>query len=233
MEKRFLTTDESDSMAGQIRSVTFYFDPISPYVWLCARRVIERIEAAGATVRMQPVLFAAMLNAHGTVGPAEVPAKRAYTFRDVMRQAAQLGLPFEGPPGHPFNPLLALRMCTALPDERERRRFALALFSACWERGADISDGGALVRIANTCDLDGEAVLAATQQPGIKQQLAAATGQAIKDGVFGVPTFRLDDELFWGGDRIDALLWRLEGNGIDEAKLAEFLDRAPLAQRRI
>jgi 2-hydroxychromene-2-carboxylate isomerase len=233
MEERFLTTNEGNSMAGQMRSVTFYFDPISPYVWLCARRAIERIEAAGASVRMQPVLFAAMLNAHGTVGPAEVPAKRAYTFRDVMRQAAQLGLPFEGPPGHPFNPLLALRMCTALSDECERRRFALALFSACWERGEKISDGGALVRIANACDLDGEALLGATQQPEIKQQLAAATEQAIKDGVFGVPTFRLDDELFWGGDRIDALLWRLEGNGIDEAKLADFLARAPLAQRKI
>jgi hypothetical protein len=53
----------------------------------------------------------------------------------------------------------------------------------------------------------------------------------VKDGVFGVPTFRLDDELFWGGDRVDALLWRLAGNHIDEGQLAEFLARTPLAQR--
>jgi hypothetical protein len=67
----------------------------------------------------------------------------------------------------------------------------------------------------------------------VKQALAAATEQAIADGVFGVPTFRLGDELFWGGDRVDALLWRLEGNGIDEARLAEFLAREPLAQRKM
>jgi 2-hydroxychromene-2-carboxylate isomerase len=219
-------------MAGDSRSVTFYFDPISPYVWLCAASAIARIEAAGAQVHMVPVLFAAMLNAHGNVGPAEIAAKRAYTFRDVMQEAARRGLPFEGPPGHPFNPLVALRMCTALADERERRRFALALVSACWERGDDISDEATLARIADACDLDGAALVAATRQPQVKQQLAAATEQAIAAGVFGVPTFRLGDELFWGGDRIETLLWRLEGNAIDEDKLARFLAKPPLAERK-
>jgi 2-hydroxychromene-2-carboxylate isomerase len=213
------------------RVVTLYFDPISPYVWLAARPAIEQIEAAGAQVRMQPVLFAGMLNAHGNIGPAEIAAKRDYTFRDVMRQAARQQLPFVGPPGHPFNPLLALRMCTALEGERQRRRLALALLSACWERGENISEADVAMRVANECDLDGGALLAAAQTAQVKQQLAAATEQAIADGVFGVPTFRLDDELFWGGDRVEALLWRLEGNGIDEAQLAEYLARAPLAQR--
>ena len=69
--------------------------------------------------------------------------------------------------------------------------------------------------------------------PEVKQALAAATDAAIADGVFGVPTFRLDGELFWGGDRIEALLWRLEGGAIDEDRLARFLAREPLAQRRV
>jgi 2-hydroxychromene-2-carboxylate isomerase len=212
--------------------VTFYFDPISPYVWLSAG-AIGRIEAAGASAQLQPVLFAGMLNVHGQKGPAEIPSKRAYTFRDVMRQAARQDLPFAGPPGHPFNPLTALRMCAALSDQGERRRFALALLAACWERGEDISNAPTLARIARDCDIDGEGLLEAAQQPAIKQQLAADTERAIEDGVFGVPTFRLGDELFWGGDRVDTLLWRLQGNGIDEAKLEEFLARAPLAQRKV
>jgi 2-hydroxychromene-2-carboxylate isomerase len=219
-------------MAEQ-RVVTLYVDPISPYVWLSAASAIERIEALGAAVHLEPVLFAGMLNAHGHKGPAEIPAKRAYTFRDVMRQAARQGLRFQGPPGHPFNPLLALRMCTALVDQGQRKRLLLALLSACWEHGADISDAVTLGGIARECDLDGDALLDSAQQPAVKQALASATEQAIADGVFGVPTFRLGDELFWGGDRVDALLWRLEGNGIDEAKLAAFLAREPLAQRKM
>jgi hypothetical protein len=67
----------------------------------------------------------------------------------------------------------------------------------------------------------------------VKQALLDATAQAVADGVFGVPTFRVDgdSELFWGADRLDALLWRLQGNGINEDVLREFLTRAPLARR--
>ena len=211
--------------------VAFYFDPVSPYAWLAAN-ALARVEAAGAQVNFQPVLFAALLNAHGNIGPAEVPAKRAYIFRDVMREAARAGLAFKGPPGHPFNPLQALRMCLALTRQDERRRFALAVMNACWERGADISDAAVLLQLAAGCGLSAPALQAASQQPAIKAQLASETEKAIGDGVFGVPTLRIGDELFWGSDRIDALIRHLQGHRIDERALADFLAQAPLAERK-
>ncbi len=211
--------------------VTFYFDPVSPYAWLAAK-ALDRIEAAGAQIVFQPVLFAALLNAHGNIGPAEVPAKRAYIFRDVMREAARAGLQFTGPPGHPFNPLQALRMCVAVTRQDERRRFALAVMRACWGHGEDVSDPAVLLKIANDCGLDGAAVQAATQQADVKMQLQAATDNAIAAGVFGVPTFQIGTELFWGADRIDALIQYLDGTRIDEQALADFLAKAPLAQRK-
>ncbi|MGZ5183448.1 MAG: DsbA family protein [Ramlibacter sp.] len=217
-------------MAAPSRLVDFYFDPISPYAWL-ASRSLERLEGTGLRIRFVPVLFAGLLKAHGNLGPAEVPAKRTYLFRDVMREAARHGLPFSGPPGHPFNPLTALRMCTALDDDEQRRKLALALFAACWEAGEDISDVAALPRLADAAGFDGEALLTRAATPAVKQALAAATDAAIAEGVFGVPTLRLDGELFWGGDRIETLLWRLNGGAIDEDHLAAFLARPPLAQR--
>lgn len=218
-------------MEEYILKITVYVDPVSPYVWL-AMHALPQLEAAGAEIALEPVLFAGMLNAHGQKGPAEIEAKRAYTFRDVMRQAARLGLPFRGPPGHPFNPLLALRMGTAVARQADRRRFLLAMLAACWERGEDISHANVLVALAIRCGLDGAALALAAAEPAIKAQLAASTERAIADGVFGVPTFRLGDELFWGGDRIDALLWHMDGHQIDESRLSTFLARAPLAQRK-
>jgi 2-hydroxychromene-2-carboxylate isomerase len=214
--------------------VTFYFDPVSPYSWLAANS-LARIEAAGAQIVFQPVLFAALLNAHRNVGPAEVPAKRAYVFRDVMREAAGAGLAFKGPPGHPFNPLQALRMCQALTRQDERRRFALAVMKSCWELGEDVSDTAVLLRLATACGLSGPALQAAAQQPAVKMQLALETEKAIADGVFGVPSFRVDDELFWGGDRIDGLIRHLRGQRIDArglAALADFLALPPMAERK-
>lgn len=217
-------------MAAPVRTVDFWFDPVSPYAWL-AMRSLERLEAAGVEMRFVPVLFAGLLKAHGNLGPAEVPAKRTYLFRDVMREAARRCLPFAGPPGHPFNPLGALRMCTALVDDEERRRLALCLVTACWERGEDISDATVLARLADAAGFDGRDLLERAATPEVKQALAAATDAAIAAGIFGVPTYALDGELFWGGDRIETLLWRLDGGTIDEEKLTEFLARPPLAQR--
>lgn len=178
------------------------------------------------------MLFAALLNAHANIGPAEIAAKRAYIFRDVMREAAAAGLGFRGPPGHPFNPLQALRMCLALTRQHERRRFALAVMNACWENGEDVSNLSVLLRLATSCGLSGAVMQAAAQQPAIKMQLAADTEKAIADGVFGVPTFKVGSELFWGGDRIDALIRHLQGKRIDEQALADFLAKAPLAERK-
>ena len=214
-------------------SVRCYADPISPYAWL-ALRALASIDAAGARVEVVPVLFAGLLNAHGNLGPAEIEAKRRYLFRDVMREAARRGLPFAGPPGHPFNPLTALRMCTAVDDAAGRRALLVAFTCATWERGENLMDDGTLVRLAAQAGFDGAALLAAAQTAAVKAALTDATAQAAVDGVFGVPTFCVDgdDELFWGADRIDALLWRLQGNEIDEQEMENFLARAPLALRK-
>ena len=146
-------------------AVAFYFDPISPYAWLAGLQV-GRLDEAGIALDFRPVLFAGLLAAHGTKGPAEIPAKRAYTFRDVMRQAQSLGAQAEGPPAHPFNPLRALRMCIALDDGPARRRFGLALMDAAWGRGLDLAAPEQLVRIADENQLRWRGLVAARRRSG-------------------------------------------------------------------
>jgi 2-hydroxychromene-2-carboxylate isomerase len=213
------------------RVVEFYFDPVSPYSWLAAKQC-ARVEAAGVELDCRPVLFAGLLAAHRSTGPAEIPAKRAYTMRDVLRQAAGLGLTAVGPPTHPFNPLRALRMCIALDDRAGRRRFGIALLDAAWARGLDLTEDDVLVALANECGLDGAVLLARAGDAEIKQRLIAATDAAVAAGIFGVPTWRVAGEIFWGEDRIDALLRRLQGHTIDESLLAAVLARPASATRR-
>lgn len=213
------------------RTIEFYFDPISPFAWLACRQ-LPRLQAAGLTIDCRPVLFAGLLNAHGQKGPAEIPAKRVYTFHDVVRQAAQLGLPFQGPPSHPYNPLRALRMCSAVEDNAVRLALAEALLVACWEQGQDLSDVSVLAKIADQCGLGQRQLLLASEQPPVKAALQAQTDGAIRAGIFGVPTLVLDGELFWGSDRIDTILWRLQNPRQDSTALTQLLARGASAQRK-
>ena len=211
-------------------AVAFYFDPISPYSWLAARQC-GRLDAAGVQLDFRPVLFAGLLAAHGSKGPAEIPAKRAYTMRDVLRIATRLGIPMIGPPTHPFNPLRALRMCIAVTDRAGRRQFGTALLDAAWERGLDLTDDRVLIALAGESGLDGAELLARASDAAVKQRLVDSTHDTIAAGIFGVPTFRVGSEIFWGEDRIDAVLLRLQGHRIDESVLAAVLARPASAVR--
>lgn len=215
-----------------MRHIDFYFDPISPYSWLAWTQLPELTERTGARVRFIPVLFAGLLNAHGTKGPAETPAKRAYTMKDAMRWAMKYGKPFEGPPAHPFNPLKALRMCVAIEDDHDRELFAGNVLDAVWARGLDVTKDSILGDLARRAGLDGERILARASTPEVKERLRRHTDEAIARGVFGVPTFIVDGELFWGNDRVPLVIDYLEGRlSLDRDKIARVLDRPRAADR--
>jgi len=88
-----------------MKHVDVYFDFVSPYPWLASHQLDELRECAAAKFCFVPVLFAALLEHHANMGPAEIPAKRRYTIQDTQRWAVHLGLKFKSPPAHPFNPL--------------------------------------------------------------------------------------------------------------------------------
>lgn len=215
-------------------NVEFFFDPVSPYSWLASTEIADIETTSGVAVHAVPVLFAGLLAAHGQKGPAEIPAKRAYTFRDVMRRAAGRGLTFRGPPTHPFNPLKALRMATAIDDPVSRTRYAIALLDAVWAHGEDATVEAVLLRVADRAGLDGGPLLGASSDSAVKHALRTRTDEAARAGIFGVPTFRLENELFWGADRIEDLRKRIAGTGplIDEMLLEKVLARSASAERR-
>lgn len=192
--------------------LTFYFDFVSPYAFIAWTQVHAIAERNGRTVQPIPVLFAGLLDAHGTKGPAEIPAKRVYTFRDAYRKAHRLGLPaLRPPPSHPFNPLLALRVASAPLDMDVKRRLIDALYEATWVLGTGIETPEAVAAAATRVGLDGAALVRDAQAPEAKQRLRDATEEAVAQGVFGVPTVLVDGEIFWGTDGLELVEGFLRG----------------------
>jgi 2-hydroxychromene-2-carboxylate isomerase len=180
--------------------VRFYFDYESPNAYV-AWTQLPRLEARyGATLDLFPVLYAGLLDAHGQLGPGEVSAKGRWMWKNLLRKAAQLGIPLSPPAFLPFNPLLALRLSLLPFEDAERRALIDALFRAVWVRGMHVSDVAVVEQVVNEIGLPGADLIAKAQDPEIKALLRRQTDEAIAHGVFGVPSMEVGDELFWGYD---------------------------------
>lgn len=204
--------------------VDWYFDVISPFAYLASQRLDSL--PGEITLRPIPVLFAGLLNHWHTKGPAEIAPMRRFTFRHIAWLARRDGIPLRFPPCHPFNPLRLLRLAIVLDDVAAIQR----LFRFVWAEGCSADDAEAWAALVDELGIaDADARIAA---PAVKSTLRDNTEAAIARGVFGVPTFAVDAELFWGYDAMPLLADYLADPGaLREAVLAP-ADALPEGQGR-
>lgn len=216
------------------RRVHFYFDFISPYAYLAFPEVLKLCEVHQREMIPVPVVLGAILSHHGHLGPAEIPAKRLYTFKHVLRLAHDRGRPLTPPPGHPFNSLLALRMCLAEQDTEARIKLVGKLFTATWgPKAPGVTEPLVLERLAAEIGLEGGRLLERATSVDVKTALRETTAEAIAAGAFGVPSMAVDGELFWGVDSLAHLDRFLRGaDPIDAAAMQRWQEIPALIQRK-
>ena len=106
-----------------MKRITFYLDFISPYAYLAFEQLPQALQGLSYAVDYQPVLFAGLLKHHGQLGPAEMPGKRDWTYRQVLWLAHRHGIPLQLPAAHPFNPLPLLRLALACGEGGRINRY--------------------------------------------------------------------------------------------------------------
>jgi 2-hydroxychromene-2-carboxylate isomerase len=220
-----------------LKTVHFYFDFISPYAFLSVKPLKEMVKLTNTKLVCVPVLFAGFLKENETKGPAEIPSKRRFLFKDITRIGYKQNIRIQGPPIHPFNPLLPLRVVSSFEDEMEKLKVTELLFHACWVDGKDISDEETVSNLLEGMKLNFKEILEKSKSSTVKEKLIQQTNEAIKCGVFGVPSFKVDNEVFWGQDRIQFLQEYIEGtdifcDGNKKLKMEEILSR-PTRHRKI
>lgn len=177
-----------------MKRIVFYFDFVSPYAYLA----LQRLADVRAEIDFRPVLFAGLLQHFGQKGPAELPTKRLWTYRWCQWSAARLGVPFRFPATHPFNPLHHLRLAIAAGCTADAVR---RIFESIWTTGAEAADAARFAALAAELGVDP----ARLGEAKIKDRLRRNTEDAAQAGVFGVPAFLAEGELFWGVESIDLL----------------------------
>lgn len=178
---------------------TWYFDFISPFAYLQWRDMSRLPKSLIVTPR--PVLFAGLLNHWGHKGPAEIPSKRLHTYRYCKWVARTRDIPFTMPPAHPFNPLQALRVSVALDTTDAAID---TIFDFIYAEGGNVTNDAGWRDLGSRLGIAPDD--ARINAPETKQRLKDNTDEAIAAGVFGVPTFTADRELFWGQDAMDMFI---------------------------
>ncbi len=217
-----------------IQSVRLYIDFISPYSWLALVDRERLLRRSKLKLSVEPVVFSALLDASGLIGPVESATKRPNAILDAMRCAQALGRELVGPPQHPFRTIEALRCAHLVSNEHgDRLRLCYALSNAAWGEGRDLTQPEVLVELVEREGFSSEDLTARMTTDENKRRLRDATAGAIEAGVFGVPTYEYEGELFWGHDRLDHLLRRLDGEPApDRDRLTAILNRPRAIDRK-
>ncbi len=198
-----------------MREVTFFYDFGSPNAWF-AHRVIPGIEArTGASFRYVPVLLGGLFRLTNNQAPmvafANVPAKTAYIRTEMARFARRHGLSqFAMNPHFPVNTLAIMRGAVAAQHADVHEAYVEAMFKGMWEEGRKLDDPAVLSETLSDAGLPAERLLALAQDQTVKDQLAANTQLAFEAGAFGIPSFIVGGELYFGKDTLHEI----------EAKLA-------------
>ncbi len=191
----------------------FWFDISCPYAYLASTQVEALADRTGARLVPRPLLLGGVLRHWEQpqhLAATFSPAKARHNVEDLDRWARRLGVPLRWPEGHPIRTVDALR-CLLVVDPEAVLPLAHRFYRAYWVEGVNLRSDEGLARVLQEAGLEPESTLARARQPEAKERLRSATDEGIGKGIFGVPAFLVEGELYWGQDRMDQVERALGG----------------------
>lgn len=187
--------------------VEFLFDLGSPNAYF-AHRAIPAIERrTGVKFRYVPVLLGGVFKATNNKSPvvqfAGIKNKLDYERLEIDRFIKKHGLTkFRFNKNFPVNTLTIMRGAVAAEEMGIGAPYIEAMFRGMWEDSLKLDDPAAITETLARAGLDGATILTKTQDQGVKDKLLANTENAVARGTFGVPTFFVGNDIYFGKDRL-------------------------------
>lgn len=206
------------------KTIQFYFDFLSPYsyvAWTWVRGQLDQFH-----FELIPVSIPSIVAHYETKGPAQIGPKRNYLFKDLLRFTKLNGIPFTTPAALPFNALYALRLALKNVAREHQVQVIDAIYWAGWEKGLDIGSDEVLRQVLAEKNLPVDELFARMEEKSSRIELKKNIEEGLQKDLFGVPSFLVDEELFWGNDSIKYLQMYLDGaDPLDHNKYKEFLTK--------
>ncbi|PYY69904.1 disulfide bond formation protein DsbA [Pseudomonas jessenii] len=190
------------------KTVEFLFDLGSPTTYLAYTQLPAICEQTDSQLIYIPILLGGVFKATGNASPATIPAKGRHMIQDLDRYARRYGVPLKFNPHFPINTLMLMRAVAGIQLHHPERFIAFidCLFNALWVDGRNLNDPETVAAVLNGNGFDPNEVLALTADETVKATLKDNTEKAVQRGVFGVPSMFVDNQLYFGQDRLDFVL---------------------------
>lgn len=189
------------------KTIDYYLSLISPWSHLGHRRLLDIAERHQVEIRIWPLDFSIVFPSTGGLPlPKRSAERKAYRFQELRRWSQHLNIPLTiEPQFFPASDKLAAAMIAAIRDQQREAAltFAGACLRAVWEENRNISDKDTLIQIAKENQLEGEKIFECSRQ--YAEVITTDSLHAVANGVFGAPTYKLQQEIFWGQDRLEFL----------------------------
>lgn len=190
--------------------IDFIFDFGSPNAYLAHKAVPQALDGLDYTLNIVPCLLGGIFKLTNNKPPmmafGGVKGKLDYTRVEILRHNRKYSITnFRFNPHFPVNTLLLMRGAIAAENAGQLENYVDAGLKAMWEDGLKMDDPEVFVSTMNDAGLDGAALITATQDQKVKDKLAANTQAAVDRGTFGIPTFFVGDEMFFGKDSLGYL----------------------------
>ena len=191
-----------------MKTLEFIFDFASPNAYMAHKGLQPLLERTGARLQIVPCLLGGIFKSTGNKAPfvafGDIKPKMAYEMLEMRRFVAKHGLDrFKMNPHFPLNTVLPQRAALAAQRDGRLDEYVETVLRLTWEDEVKTDDPDALAQGLSAAGFDGAALIAATQEPEIKTALIENTDAAVERGAFGIPTFYVGDEMFFGKDRLD------------------------------
>ena len=189
-----------------INPFDFYFDFISPYSFL-AHKEIKKIEKKGSIkIKYKPILLGGLHNLHGIKAPAFIPAKAKHMIRDCKLIAEKNNIKFKFNSYFPIRSLNLMRGVLVAEEDNIKNYYIDNIFNTIWQDGLNMNDDIIIQKVLKNLNINPKTFFLRSTSSLIKDSLRNKTSDAYKKGIFGAPTFVVNNRIFWGQDRLEFAL---------------------------
>ena len=188
------------------KTIEFYFDFISPYSFISYKKIKEIVKKKNTSFKLKPILLGGLHNLHNIKAPAFIPAKAKFMIRDCKMIAEKNKINFRFNSYFPIRTLGLMRGVLIAEEDNIQNYYIEKIYDAIWVDGLNLNDQNIVDKVLKNMEINPKTFFLRSSNQNIKDLLKKKTQEAFQKGIFGAPTFYVNNKLFWGQDRLEYAL---------------------------